>query len=669
MRTVKTTCPLDCWDQCALLVKEENGKIFAIGPDPDQPVTGNLICSKGRQHLQRLNHPDRLRYPLLKKGKSFERISWARALDLMAQNIRESLERYGPESLLHFYDGGYSGVLKNIESRFFSALGGCTASRGSLCWGAGLAAQKYDFGASVSHPPEDLAASKLVIIWGRNPASTSVHLLPYIRKAREKGARVVLIDPVRTATADICDRHIRVNPGSDGALALAMAGVLINRNLVDREFIARYCSGYERFQTMCSKYTAEWAAGITGLTAEEIEDLAIQYGKSRPAALLIGIGLQRYSNGGHTVRAIDALAALSGNIGKPGGGASYVNFRINRYIDHDYLQGNDLSPQRRFYDKPQLASALSDLKEPPVNLLYVSRANPMVQVGDSNSLARAFGKVPFIITAEHFMTDTAAASDLVLPCTTFLEEEDLFYNSMGHHYLNYSARIVAPQGECRSEHEFLKELAGLLGIDDFPGPEAGEILSRAIKPLTEARGLTLQSIQGRAPLAPVAGSAVPWSGGLFDTADRKFNFYSAAAENDGGEGLPYYHGPQELGDAALQQEGYRYWFATPHPRDSIHSTHRLPGWNGTPAVYIHPLLAERENLAEGEIIRISSPRGFIEAKTKISERAGPASVLVYEGWWHSTGAAVNRLTSNRLSDLGSQAAYYDCLCRIDKISR
>ncbi len=668
MRTFKTTCSLDCWDQCALLVKEDGGKIISIEPDPHQPVTGNIICSKGTQHIQRLNHPDRLRYPLLKKGSTFQRISWRQALEAMAENIRATLESYGPLALLHFYDGGYGGILKNIESRFFSALGGCTTHKGSLCWGAGLAAQKYDFGAVVSHPHEDLANSNLIIIWGRNPAYTSIHLLPFIRQAREKGTIVILIDPVRTATAKICDEHIRVKPGSDGALALGMAQLMISRGLFNKQYVEQYCSGFDRFKNTCKEYTIEKTSELTGLSTKTIERLAVRYAKSKPAAIITGIGLQRHSNGGNTVRAIDALAALSGNIGIPGGGVSYANFQVDEYIDHAFLRGSDLNPQSRFYAKPQFAAALEQLEDPPVQFLYISRANPMVQVGNSRSLARAFQKIPFIVTADHFMTDTAAASDLILPCTTFLEEEDLYYNSMSHQYLNYSFRAATPPAECRSEFDYLKELADLLGVKGFPDKDTEEVLTRVIKPLTEAAGLSLKKIKEEAPLLFPLAKEIPWADGVFKTDDCKFNFYSETAEKECGNGLASYRQPEELGDLALQDKGFKYWFVTPHPRDSIHSSHRLPAEEKKiPPVYIHPQTAEKEILSSEDKVRISSIRGSIEAKVEISDMVGPDTVLVYQGWWHSSGAAVNNLTTDRLTDIGSQAAYYDCLCRIDKV--
>ncbi len=667
MKVIKTTCPLDCWDQCALLVRKDGDVIVSIEPDPDQHVTGNKICSKGRKHLQRLTHPDRLLTPLLKSGGSFKPVSWKEALEVIAERISATLERDGPLGLMHYYDGGYTGLLKNIESRFFSALGGCTTHKGSLCWGAGLAAQKYDFGALISHPPEDLVNSSMIIIWGRNPASNSIHFLPFIRRARENGAEVILIDPVRTATAEICDEHIRVKPGSDGALALGLARYMISENLIDRQFVEKHCSGFERFMEMCEPYTPEKVAGLTGLSPGIIGELATRYATAKPAALLIGIGLQRHSNGGNTVRAIDALAALSGNIGKPGGGANYVNFQVSHYIDHGFLSGSDFNPQRRFYPKPQLAAALEQLTDPPVGFLYISRSNPLVQVGDSGALNKAFKKVTFKVTADHFMTDTAAASDLVLPCTTFLEEEDFYFNSMSHQYVNYGFRVADPPGRCRSEFDYLQELAVLLGIKDFPAANAEEIIARAIKPLSEFTGMSLQKLKDNTPILFEEFGEIPWADGVFKTADRRFNFYSKEAESDGADGTALYHPPLEISDQTLWHEGYKYWFVTPHPRDSIHSTHRLPSDGQLPKVYLNPQTAKYEDIAGGDQVRVSSARGSIEAKAEITDRVGPDTVMVYQGWWLGSGAAVNSLTSNRLTDIGNQAAYYDCLCRITKI--
>ncbi len=665
MQKIKTSCPLNCWDQCAFIVTESNGVIVSIEPDQDQRETGTIICRKGKYHLDRVNHPGRLHRPLLKKAGLFKQVSWAEALDVMAEKIDHALKKHGPLSLLHFYEGGYNGLLKNIESRFFSALGGSTIHRGSLCWGAGLAAQQYDFGSVLSHHYHDLINSDLIIIWGRNPANTSIHLLSAIQKARQKGTRIILIDPVQTQTSALADQYIRIRPGTDGVLALALARVIIDRELTDTGFVDNYSSGFRRFADLCKEYTPEKAAGLTGIAAKTIEELAVDYAKSKPAALLIGIGLQRHSNGGNTVRAIDALAAVTGNIGIPGGGANYANFRVTRYIDHAYLKGDDLKPRQRFYPKPKLAEALLNLQDPPIDFLYISRSNPLVQVGDSSKLIRAFNKVPFIVTCEHFMTDTAAASDLVLPSTCFLEEEDLFFNSMSHQYLNYGPKIVDSPGECRTEHDFLNDLSGLLGLNNFSAQTSEQILTRVLKQLTENTGIKFEDIKEKGPLLLPGGETIPWADRVFDTADRKYNFYSAKAKAEGGDALPCFREPFELGNPDLYREGFPYWFLTPHPRDSIHSTHRLPCSEKVPRAYINPRTAQKEGLNNSQQIRISSKRGSITAKVAVNEMIPPETVMVYEGWWHSSGAAVNNLTPDHLTDMGCQAAYYDCMCRID----
>ncbi len=663
-----TACPLDCWDQCALLVGVDRGRVVSLKAHPDQPVTGGFICAKGKKHLARVNHPERLLYPLLKRDGSFRRISWAEAAMVVTEKISAALAMHGPLALLHYYDGGYGGLLKDIEGRFFSALGGCTLHRGSLCWAAGIAAQNYDFGAVKGHPHADFVNARLILIWGRNPAFTQVHLLPYLKAARKAGARVVLIDPLETATAEIADQHMRVKPASDGALALGMAKVIIDRGLYGREFIERRSSGFEQFKEICAQFDLEKVFQISGVPTEEIEKLALDYATSKPAALLLGIGLQRHSNGGNTVRAIDALAALTGNVGVPGGGASYANFRATRHIDHGFLSGLDLKPQRRYYPKPQLAGALEEFKDPPIEFVYISRANPLAQVGDCNRLRQALRRVPFVVTAEHFMTDTAAASDLVLPATAFLEAEDLYFNSMSHPYLVYGGKVAEAPGECRPEYEFWAEVAGRLGLTGFPiAVEPEDLLKMAIRPLTEATGITLQQIKEEGPLLLPGGEDIPWSDGVFETEDGKYNFYSRRAEEEGAGGLPLYHEPLEIKDQELRDAGYRYWFVTPHQRESIHSTHLLPDSGLEPKAYIHPQTASVEELVEGERIAVISVRGRIELPVEISAKVPPETVVVYQGWWQQSGASVNELTHDQLTDFGNQAAYYDCLCRVEKL--
>jgi anaerobic selenocysteine-containing dehydrogenase len=661
----RSACPHNCWDQCSFIVNAAGSTITAVKPDPAQKVTGSFICRKGKRHLERINHPARLKHPLLQTGRGFKRVTWDEALALMAEKLSGATARLGPLSILHYFDGGHGGVLKNIESRFFSALGGCTAHRGSLCWSAGLAAQRYDFGGVLSHGYDDLPHSRLILIWGRNPAATGQHLLPFIRQAKKNGARVVLIDPLKTATAALADEHMAINPATDGALALGMAHLLIREGLTDGLFISRHCSGFEPYRDLVERYPPREVSQITGVAQAAIEKLAREYGAVKPGAILLGYGLQRHTNGGNTIRAIDALAALTGNIGVPGGGVSYANFQVAPWIDQAYLEGADLSPCRRFYPKPGLAEALREMRDPPVECLYISRANPLTQAGNSRKLAEAFKAVPFKVVAELFMTDTAAAADLVLPSTYFLEEEDLYFNSMSHTYLSYGPKLAEPPGECRHEYRIMQDLAGIMKLRGFPALPGSELIGRIIRPLTVSHGISLDKLK-EGPLALPGGEAVPWRRRVFGTPDGKYHFFSAQAAADGRDPLPVYREPSELADRELHARGYRYWFATPHPPDSIHSAHRMPERSPQPRAYLHPETAREHGFTAGSKVRIESKRGSIEATAQLEETVPRYAVVVYEGWWQCSGAAVNNLTPDRLTDMGEQAALYDCLCRIEK---
>ena len=663
-----TACPLDCWDQCSFKVISEDDRVVAIEPDQRQNVTGNFICRKGLRHLERLYHSDRLRQPLVKRDGRFIPTGWEESLDLMAEKIKETLNSYGTHALMHFYDGGNGGTVKSIESRFFSALGGVTKHTGGLCWSAGLAAQNYDFGAVRAHPFSDLKHAQTIIIWGRNPVVTSPHLLPFIRDARKKGAKVILIDPLRTASSTIADQHISIKPGTDGALALCLANIIIRNGWADSEFTTNKAVGFAQYEEAVEKCSPEAAAAITGIDEKTIIELSHTYVKNSPSAILLGFGLQRYTNGGNTIRAIDALAAVSGYIGVKGGGVSYANFRVSNYIDHDFLNGADLLPDNRYYPKPKLGASLLNFNEPPVRFLYISRSNPAVQVGNSNLVQKAISSVPFVVVAEHFLTDTARLADLILPCTTFLEEEDLYYTSMSHPYLNYSKQVVRPQGLCRNEFDYLKDLATRLKLSGFPMVSSRELLARAIKPLTSAFGLHLSDLEEGPVLLP-GGDDIPWHDQLFAHGDEKYHFYSEQAYNDGHEPLPVFSFPNELAEKKdSENKDYPYWYVTPHTLSSIHSTHFLSSdHQEEPAVYLHPLTAKKEEINNGNQVVISSPRGKVKARVVIDSKVREDTVLIYQGWWLETGASVNVTTSDRISDMGDQAAYYDCLCRIEKV--
>ena len=325
MQLIRTNCPLDCYAHCGLIAHLENGKIINISGDEKHPLNKGLICNKGRRkHLQRLYSPERVKTPLRKTLSGWQPISWQNAYELIADNLRKILDVYGPLAILHHDNGGSEGILKTLPQRFFNALGGCTTPSGSICWGSGYQAQQYDFGHLQLHNWADITNSRLILLWGRDPATTNLQMMPLLKEAKQRGAQIIVVNPIAIASCSLADLHIAPRPGSDGALALAVAHEIIHNNWVDKEFISKHVYGYREYCELVKDYTPEKVATITGVPTEQIRLLAKAYGTISPASILFGYGLQRYTNGGQTIRAIDALAAITGNIGVAGGGANYA---------------------------------------------------------------------------------------------------------------------------------------------------------------------------------------------------------------------------------------------------------------------------------------------------------------------------------------------------------
>ncbi len=309
--------------------------------DPDHPVTRGHICPKGKQHLTRLYHPQRLTQPHKRvKGKLLP-VTWDEILDEIAERLHAVKKEYGSPAVLHHTSDGYGGIIKSIDQLFFNRFGGATVSRGNLCWGAGIAAQRYDFGNVKGHAPEDIINARTIILWGRNPLVTNIHMVPFLRQAQKAGAEIILIDPIKSASAKLSDVYVHINPATDGALALGMANVLIANDLVDKAFVKNRTQGFERFKSYVERFTPQRVAAITGLEEDKIAWLARIYADHKPAAILLGYGLQRYRNGGNNIRCIDALGALTGNIGISGGGVNYANYSIAKYIDKAFFKTKD----------------------------------------------------------------------------------------------------------------------------------------------------------------------------------------------------------------------------------------------------------------------------------------------------------------------------------------
>lgn len=658
---IKTACTLDCWDSCSIIAQVDNGDILNLKGDARNPVTGGFLCEKGYNHLKMRKHPERLLKPLIKKNGIFRETSWEEALEKLAEKLDELRKTNPTTALLYVSEFGNSGVVKQADQRFFNAFGGVTMPIGSLCAGAGNQAQRYDFGRALSHEPSDYLNSKLIIIWGRNPVATGPHLVPSIKSARANGTKIIVIDPLETETTRISDQHISPKPGSDGAFALTIANWIIQNGYVNKRYIQKNTLGYNEFANSVKEFTLQRGQELTGVPKEIIKELAYSYANLKPAAIILGYGIQRYSNGGNTVRAIDALGALTGNIGISGGGVSYNNQVSDGIVDMEFITGKSLAKNMRTYKRPLLADFILNEENPPVKMIYTARANPINQSMDTEKLLRAFEKVDFKVTLDMFLNDTAQISDLVLPIKHFLEEDNIVMPPANHSYINFCNKAVeAPEGVL-SELEILTDLAKRLNLTDFPIMNSDKWLQQILLPMSRDFNIDISKLKNE-PIKVPGILEIPWSNGEYNTPSGKYEFHSNLAEKEGFSPIAQYSSIK-----AKRSQDYPFYLITPHLRSSLHSQHFvLKGEDHIPTIYINPESAREIGLNNNDRVKISTETGSINAVLEYDEKIPPDRVKIYEGGWLKRNGGINRLIPEIYSEMGMHAAYYEVVCKVEK---
>ncbi|HBG5846415.1 TPA: molybdopterin-dependent oxidoreductase [Clostridioides difficile] len=341
-------CTLDCHDCCKFNVYTKGNNVVKIEGDKNHPYTKGFICKKGMAHLDRLNHKDRIKTPMLKVDGVWKEISFDKAIEIMAEKLTYYKEKYTSKSVMHYDQYGSGSVLKYIGDIFFNFYGGVSRQKGGPCWSAGMHAQKYDFGIARSHAIEDMLNSKSIFVWGKNPAYTTIHTMQIIKKAKEKGIKIVVIDPIYTKTAQIADKYVQVNPGTDGALAIAMAKIIVEDKLYDEEYINSYVIGFEEYKKYLYSLELSFLIDECGVKENDIRELVDLY-TNKYSSINVGYGLQKYKNGGNTIRAIDALSAITGQIGFSGGGVNYANKVYPSVINSDPYNSQSYGEDSEFY--------------------------------------------------------------------------------------------------------------------------------------------------------------------------------------------------------------------------------------------------------------------------------------------------------------------------------
>jgi anaerobic selenocysteine-containing dehydrogenase len=661
---LKSACPLNCWDSCGLLVTVENNKVIKVEGDPSHPITKGKICGRGRMLETRTNSPERILYPLKKVNGEFQQISWNQALDEISLKLKEIKEQYGSTAVLHSHDYANNGVLKNLDQRFFNGYGGVTELYGSLCWGAGIEAQKWDFGDAYGHEPEDILNSKNIIIWGRNVARTNMHFYEKLLEAKKKGAKIYVIDPLYNATAKIADEYISVKPGMDGLLAAGIIKEILRLGLEDREFIFHHSHGFEDLENLVDSISFERISEMTEVPIETIHLLAKVY-TDKPTSTFMGLGLQRYKNGGNTIRLIDALVAVSGNIGIAGGGANYANLQVGQSFDVGNLTMNERKTSQRKFSIMKQAEEVLAAVDPEIKMIIVTCGNPLTQVPDSSIVEKAFSSVSTLVVIDHFMTDTAVLADYVLPTTTSFEEEDIYYSSMYHHYVNYGSKLVSAPGEAKSDLWIWTQLAERLGFGDDFKFSREQLLELSFQSLAE-KGKTVVELKEKGTLElPV--KRVPWEDFKFKNASGKYEFTSI---DKGEEGKLTLAVPEESKwNNSELAEKYPYNLLTIHPLRSNHSqNYHLFSKAPQLKIEVAENIAAEKDLRDGDKVRVWNGRGEVKGYLSILPKAHPNTINIDEGIWRQFGGSVNNLTSSSESDNGLGSTLYDCLVNIEEVN-
>ena len=659
-----SACPLNCWDSCGFLVTVEDGKVTKVEGNPDHPITQGKICGRGRMLENRANSEDRLLHPLKKIDGSFQQISWEQALDEIAGKLAYYKENFGTTSVLHSHDYANGGLLTNLDSRFFNLYGGVTELTGSICWGAGIEAQNWDFGDAYSHAPEDLKNSKHVVIWGRNVARTNMHLFQNLQAAKKNGTKIYVIDPIYNATAKLAHEYISIKPGFDGLLAAGIMKELLRMNLQDGEFLENHTVGFKDLKELLDSVSLDYISEVTEVPADIITHLAEVYA-DKPVSTIMGLGMQRYENGGNTIRLLDALVAVSGNIGISGGGANYANKQVGQSFDYQNMTMPDRKNSSRTFTMMRQAEEILSAVDPVVKMGIVTCGNPLTQVPDTNRVREAFESLETLVVIDQFMTDTTELADYVLPAATAFEVEDVYYSSMYHHYVNHGPKLVEPPGEAKPDAWIWAELAARLGFGGEFDFTREEFIEMGLASLT-SKGISLDKIRVER-FAELPVDKIPWADRRFKTPSGMYEFTSSAVA-DGGIKLSL---PTETKwtNPELAQK-YPYTLLTIHPLRSNHSQHfHLFKPEPYVKVEIAASVAAEKGLKDQDDVRVWNDRGELKGTVWILKMAHPGTVNIDEGLSARFGGSVNQLTSSRESDNGLGSTLYDCLVNIEKIEK
>jgi anaerobic selenocysteine-containing dehydrogenase len=670
-----SVCPHDCPSTCALEVEVIEGRrIGAVRGAAANTYTSGVICAKVARYAERIHHPERLTQPLLRIGPKgsgqFRPISWDEALDRVAEAFLAAARRFGPETVWPYYYAGTMGLVQRDGINRLRHAMRYSGQKTTICTYLAEAGWEAGVGRIWGPDPREMAKSDLIIVWGTNPVATQVNVMTHISRARkERGAKLVVIDPYRTGTAQVADWHLALRPGTDAALACAVMHVAFRDGYADWDYMRRYTDCPERLEAHLATRTPAWAAAITGLDVEEIEAFAALYGRTERAFIRVGYGFSRARNGANNLFAVTCLPSVTGKWRHEGGGAFWNNRHIYHW-DKTLIEGLDCrDPAIRVLDMSQVGAVLthdrSALGEgPPVMAMLIQNTNPVTVAPNSNRVRRGFAREDlFVCVHEQFLTETARFADVVLPATMFLEHDDL-YQAGGHGHIQIGPKLIDPPGECRSNHEVICALAERLGAR-HPGFEmtAMELIDATLR----ASGWgDAETLLARRWIDAQPDFATSHFLNGFGHPDGKFRFAPDwKALGPWGEMMPPLPDYMPTPEEPTPEHPFR--LVTAPARQFLNTTftetptsRRREG--GEPSLLIHPADAARLGITEGCFVRLGNTRGEVVLRARLFDGLQPG-VVVAESIWpasaHRGGIGINALTGDDPAPPKGGAAFHD----------
>ncbi len=644
---VFSTCPRDCYDTCSMVTRVKNGRLHGSEPNSKHPFTGDLLCPKGRNLAPYVYSKSRLLFPMRRTGKKgsgeFEKVTWNDALKEISQKIGEVSASDGPGAILQYDYAGTMGLVQRyFPSRFFNAIGASRISH-TICSRAGDKALQVVYGSSLGMLPEEIEKCRLIVVWGMNPAWSSVHGFEILKRAAKRGAKIYVVDPVKTATAEI-GTHLQIRPATDGALALGIMNHLIQNRLCNEIFLEQNTVGFDRLAGVTSKYDMNTISRTTGLATRQIEDFIGDYVSQRPNCIMMGYGMQRQRNGGEMVRAISMLPAL---IGENRG--FFYSTDLGDF-DMGYLEGTALRTRRlTTYNMVDLGRTLQAGR---IKMMFVYNSNPLATLPNQSLVRKGFARDDmYTVVHDLFQTDTADYADMVLPATSFFEHYDI-NTSYFHNYLSLNEKAIEPLGEAKSNSDTFRALASAMKLTQRELFEEDEKVARTLVSKSK-------SVEGKFDDLTKKGFLrlkVP-NRKLYPTPSKKIEIYSAAAESEGLGGLPS-HVPVS--------SNLPYMLLTPVHKLLVRSQYHSRWQDIQPVVYANPEDAKSEGVDDGSMVTLSNELGDWDVRCEVSE-AVPRGVLVtHSALWPKLcdGSSANFLTTDFVQRYGQNSGYNSTFVRM-----